>query len=92
MLLSPELIQPSEGRRRLGPVTGEPVIPAERPEHEREIPSDAIRLLGLERRRASGGVIGGQQQSGTWGIDARYNAPELVRRIERVAEFRDRIT
>ncbi|MGH7515082.1 MAG: DNA adenine methylase [Gemmatimonadales bacterium] len=41
---------------------------------------------------ASGGVIGGQQQSGTWGIDARYNGRELVRRLERVAEFRDRIT
>jgi DNA adenine methylase len=41
---------------------------------------------------SSGGMIGGQQQSGLWGIDARYNAPELVRRIERVAEFRDRIT
>jgi DNA adenine methylase len=40
----------------------------------------------------SGGIIGGQEQSGVWGIDARYNVPELVRRIERVAEFRDRIT
>lgn len=41
---------------------------------------------------SSGGIIGGQRQCGRWRIDARYNASELIRRIERAAEFRDRIT
>lgn len=39
----------------------------------------------------NGGVIGGRKQQGTWKIDARFNKPELVRRIERLVSFRDRI-
>ena len=39
----------------------------------------------------SGGVIGGLKQTGGWGIDARYNARDLVRRIERVASLSSRI-
>jgi DNA adenine methylase len=39
-----------------------------------------------------GGIIGGQDQTGPWKLDARYNRPELVRRIRKVARFRDRIT
>jgi DNA adenine methylase len=35
-----------------------------------------------------GGVIGGLGQDGAWKIDARFTKPELVRRIERVAEYR----
>jgi DNA adenine methylase len=34
---------------------------------------------------ASGGIIGGQHQRGRWKIDARFNKPELIRRIERIA-------
>lgn len=41
---------------------------------------------------SSGGIIGGYSQSGKWGIAARYNGPELVSRIERLAQFRDRIS
>ncbi len=41
---------------------------------------------------ASGGVIGGLKQTGNWGIDARYNARDLVRRIERIASLGSRIT
>lgn len=41
---------------------------------------------------ASGGVIGGLKQEGEWGIDARYNAADLVRRIERIAALRSRIS
>lgn len=41
---------------------------------------------------ASGGVIGGLKQTGEWGIDARYNAADLVRRIERIAALSSRIT
>jgi DNA adenine methylase len=39
----------------------------------------------------NGGIIGGRDQTGPWKIDARYNAKELVRRIEAIAKMRDRI-
>ncbi len=38
-----------------------------------------------------GGPIGGFDQQSEWGIDARFNRDELVRRCRRVAEYRDRI-
>ena len=38
-----------------------------------------------------GGVIGGKSQTGAWALDARFNKPELVRRIQRIARYRDRI-
>ena len=41
---------------------------------------------------ASGGVIGGTGQSGDWRIDARYNKAGLIKRIERIARYRDRIS
>lgn len=37
------------------------------------------------------GVIGGKNQDGNWKIDARYNKPDLIRRIERIAEYKNRI-
>jgi DNA adenine methylase len=39
----------------------------------------------------NGGIIGGRDQTGPWKIDARYNAKELVRRVEEIAAMRDRI-
>lgn len=39
----------------------------------------------------NGGIIGGRDQSGPWKIDARYNAPELSRRIQAIASLRSRI-
>lgn len=39
----------------------------------------------------SGGVIGGKQQNGKWKIDARYNKPDLIRRILVIASHRDSI-
>ena len=39
----------------------------------------------------SGGVIGGQQQTGDWLLDARFNKGDLLNRIRRVARYRDRI-
>ena len=39
----------------------------------------------------SGGVIGGKLQTGNWGLDARFNKDELIRRIKRVARYRSRI-
>lgn len=40
----------------------------------------------------TGGPIGGTEQMGEWGIDARFNRDELVTRIRRIATFKDRIT
>lgn len=40
---------------------------------------------------ASGGMIGGRSQTGPWALDARYNKPDLVRRIARIGRYRDRI-
>lgn len=40
---------------------------------------------------ANGGPIGGQHQSGTWKMDARYNRTELERRISKIAMYGDRI-
>lgn len=40
---------------------------------------------------ANGGPIGGLEQTGKWKINARYNKNELVRRIEKIHLYRDRI-
>jgi len=39
----------------------------------------------------NGGIIGGRDQSGPWKIDARYNASELIFRIESIARMKKRI-
>jgi DNA adenine methylase len=39
----------------------------------------------------NGGMIGGKAQTGSWKIDARFNAVELQRRIERIGNFKNRI-
>lgn len=39
----------------------------------------------------NGGIIGGRDQTGEWKIDARYNASELIFRIESVAKMRRQI-
>jgi DNA adenine methylase len=38
-----------------------------------------------------GGVIGGQSQTGNWGLDVRFNKAEIVRRIRQISRFRSRI-
>ena len=49
----------------------------------------------LNRTNRSGilnaGVIGGNDQTGKYKIDARYNKSNLIRRILRIAEYSDRI-
>jgi DNA adenine methylase len=40
---------------------------------------------------ATGGMIGGTDQSGNYKLDCRYNRADLVRRIRRIAKYRDRI-
>ena len=37
------------------------------------------------------GVIGGKNQTGTWKIDARFSRKELIRRVEAIALFQDKI-
>jgi DNA adenine methylase len=39
----------------------------------------------------NGGIIGGRSQTGPWKIDARYNAQELIFRIECIAKLKSRI-
>jgi DNA adenine methylase len=39
----------------------------------------------------SGGMIGGNDQTGNWKIDARYNKPNLIGRIEAIAAYSNRI-
>ena len=38
-----------------------------------------------------GGVIGGQKQTGKWGLDARFAKTELIQRIRRIGRYRSRI-
>lgn len=40
----------------------------------------------------NGGIIGGRDQSGPWKIDARFNKPELIRRIEAIANMQSAIS
>lgn len=39
-----------------------------------------------------GGIIGGQKQKGKYKIDARFNKEDLIKRIQKIAKFRNRIT
>lgn len=49
----------------------------------------------LNRTNRSGiinaGVIGGIEQKGKWKINARFNKPDLIKRIQRIAYYNDRI-
>lgn len=39
-----------------------------------------------------GGVIGGKDQTGEWKMDVRFNKNDLIKRIEKIALYRDRIS
>jgi DNA adenine methylase len=39
-----------------------------------------------------GGVIGGKNQAGEWKMDVRFNKGNLVKRIEKISLYRDRIS
>ncbi|CBE67512.1 MAG: DNA adenine methylase [Candidatus Methylomirabilis oxygeniifera] len=39
----------------------------------------------------NGGMIGGKAQEGTWKLDARFNKPELLRRIKRIGSYKKRV-
>ncbi len=55
----------------------------------------AFATLFLNRTNRSGilrgGIIGGKAQAGKWKMDARFNKAELIRRIRRVATYKERI-
>lgn len=55
----------------------------------------AMATFFLNRTNRSGilkaGVIGGKAQSGKWKLDVRFNKEDLIRRIELIGRFRDRI-
>lgn len=55
----------------------------------------AFTTFFLNRCNRSGilkaGVIGGNEQSGNWKIDARYNKKDLIKRIELISCYKDRI-
>ena len=38
-----------------------------------------------------GGVIGGKEQTGAWGLDARFNRTGLIQRIQRIGRYKSRI-
>src|SRR5450830_45812 len=38
-----------------------------------------------------GGVIGGKNQTGPWTLDARFTKDDLIRRLEQIAQYRERI-
>jgi DNA adenine methylase len=56
----------------------------------------AFSTFFLNRTNRSGiigaGVIGGKNQGGAWKLDARYNKPDLIRRIKKIARHKSRIT
>jgi DNA adenine methylase len=39
----------------------------------------------------NGGMIGGKEQTGKWKLDARFNRKDLIERIKRIGEYRERI-
>lgn len=40
----------------------------------------------------TGGIIGGRDQKGPWKLDARFNRDNLIRRIQKVGRFKNRIS
>jgi hypothetical protein len=36
-------------------------------------------------------VIGGKEQTGEWGLDARFGKPELINRIRKIGRYKSRI-
>lgn len=40
----------------------------------------------------TGGMIGGTKQTGKWKINARFNKSDLIKRVLKIADFKDRIS
>lgn len=56
----------------------------------------AFAMFFLNRTNRSGilngGVIGGKSQTGPWKIDARYNKEDLIRRIRKIALYKNKVS
>jgi DNA adenine methylase len=39
----------------------------------------------------NGGIIGGKHQTGKWKIDARFNKKDLISRVERISQYKNKI-
>jgi DNA adenine methylase len=39
----------------------------------------------------TGGIIGGKKQDGKWKMDARFNKQDMINRIQRIGDYKDRI-
>lgn len=64
--------------------------------NKRNVLSLAFATFFLNRTNRSGiikgaGIIGGYAQTGNYKIDCRFNREDLIRRIQRVAKYRNRI-
>ena len=63
--------------------------------HEASLEELGFATFLLNRTNRSGiiggGVIGGKGQAGKWSLDERFTKKELVRRIRRISEYKDRI-
>lgn len=63
--------------------------------HDHDYVSVGFATFFLNRTNRSGilngGVIGGRDQTGPWKMDARYNAEELIFRIESIAKMKSKI-
>lgn len=61
----------------------------------RSVEDKAFDFFMLNRMNVSGivkgGPIGGEQQNGRYNISSRFNKQTLIRRIEKIADIRDRI-
>src|SRR4029077_15104099 len=63
-------------------------------EHSRASVAFSMFFLNRTNRSGivhSGGMIGGYKQTGAWKLDARYNKQELIRRIEAIASYSNRV-
>jgi len=64
-------------------------------EKEHDVLAVGFAMFFLNRTNRSGilnaGIIGGRNQTGPWKMDARYNAKELIHRIQAIARMRSRI-
>ena len=63
--------------------------------HNQDLLSLGFSTFFLNRTNRSGiinaGVIGGKDQTGEWKIDARFNKVELIKRIKKIALYKDKI-
>lgn len=81
---------------RLSPVTWARQKCILRSPHEYSPDQVGFAFLFLNRTNRSGiingGMIGGKNQTGKWKLDARFTRSELIRRVEAIAEYRNRIS